>query len=256
MKSIQSQYVNISIYSPLSGSTYIELPGKLKNPIKDLFNTKNNDNKSFLWCHIRQLNTSKIHAERITKVDKNMINDLDYEHIKFPVSKRDYCKIEKKNNICINVFSYENNLTYPVHLSDQKFKNCMDLLLISNANKSLYVYIKDLNRFMCNKTKNKNKKYFCKCCLQCFSIEKILIEHKENSLIINGKQTVKLRSGLIRFKNYFKQLAVPFKIYANFECLLKEIQSSDKNRSSYNEKYQDHIPLYYDGNTCHGQSVC
>ena len=36
----------------------------------------------------------------------------------------------------------------------------MDLLLISNENKSHYVYIKDFNRFMCNKTKNKNKLFF------------------------------------------------------------------------------------------------
>ena len=36
------------------------------------------------------------------------------------------------------------------------------------------------------------EKYFCKCCLQCFSSEKVLIEHKENYLIINGKQSVKL----------------------------------------------------------------
>ena len=41
----------------------------------------------------------------------------------------------------------------------------------------------------------KIKKYFCKCCLQCFSGEKVLIEHKENCLIINGKQSVKLKSG-------------------------------------------------------------
>ena len=52
----------------------------------------------------------------------------------------------------------------------------MDLLLISNENKSHYVYIKDLNKFMCNKTKNKNKKHFCECCLQCFSSEQVLIE--------------------------------------------------------------------------------
>ena len=38
-----------------------------------------------------------------------------------------------------------------------------------------YVYIKYLNRFMCNKTKNENKNHFCKCCLQCFSSEKVLI---------------------------------------------------------------------------------
>ena len=89
-----------------------------------------------------------------------MINDLDYEGIKFPVSKKDYCRIERQNNISIKVFCYENNMTYPVYLSDQKFHNSMDLLGISDENKSHYVYIKDFNRSMCNKTKNKNKNIF------------------------------------------------------------------------------------------------
>ena len=199
-ESIEAQYVNISAYSPLIGSTYIELADKLKNPMKSLINIKNNDNKCFLSYHIRHLKLVKTHPEGITKEDKNMINDLNYEVIKFPVSKEDYCRIERQNNICINVFCYENNLTYPAYLSDQKFHNSMDLLLISDENKSHYVYIKDFNRFMCNKTKNKNKKYFCKCCLQCFSSEKILIEHKENCLVINGKQSVKLKVAQLALK--------------------------------------------------------
>ena len=120
-----------------------------------------------------------------------MINDVDYEEIKFPVSKKDYRRTERQNNICINVFCYENRLTYPVYVSDQKFDKSMDLLLMSNENKSHYVFVKDFNRFMCNKTKSKSKEYFCKCCLQCFSGEKVLIEHKENCLIINGEQSVK-----------------------------------------------------------------
>ena len=91
-----------------------------------------------------------------------MINDLNYEGIKFPFSEKGYCKIERQNNICINVFCYENNLTYPVYVSDQKFENCMDLLLISNASKSHYVYIQDFNRCMYKKTKNKSKSYLCK----------------------------------------------------------------------------------------------
>ena len=70
---------------------------------------------------------------------------------------------------------------------------------------------------MCNKTKNENKKYFCRCCLQCFSSGKVLIQHGENFLIINGKQSVKLKSGSITFKNYFKEIPIPFKIYADFE---------------------------------------
>ena len=134
IESIEAEYVNVSVYRPLSGRTYIGLPNKLRNSIKGLINIKNNDNKCFLWFHIRHLNPLKIHPERITKADKNMVNNLDYESIKFPVSKRDYCKIEQKNDICINVFSYENDLTYPVYVSDQKFENCMDLLLITDEN--------------------------------------------------------------------------------------------------------------------------
>ena len=37
-----------------------------------------------------------------------------------------------QNSICINVFCYENRLTYLVYLSDPNFKDCLDLLLRSN----------------------------------------------------------------------------------------------------------------------------
>ena len=151
------------MYSPLIRSTYIELPDKLKNPMKGLINIKSNDNKSFLWCHIRHLNLVKRHSDRITKEYKNMINDLDYKDIKFPVGKIYYCRIERQNNICINVFCYENGLTYPVYVSNQKFENSMDLLLKADENKSHYVYIKHFNRF--------------KCCLQCLSSKNVLIKH-------------------------------------------------------------------------------
>ena len=63
---------------------------------------------------------------------------------------------------------------------------------------------------------------------------------------INGKQSVKLKSDSIKFKNYFKQLAVPFKIYADFESLFKGVKSNDRNKNtSYTEKYQDHIPYSF-----------
>ena len=93
--------------------------------MKGLFNIKNNNNKCFLWCHIRNLSPLKTHSERITKLDKKMINDLNYEGIKFLVSKKDFIKIEKKN-IWIDVFSFVNDLTYPVYISDQKPENCLD----------------------------------------------------------------------------------------------------------------------------------
>ena len=133
-----------------------------------------------------------------------MANDLDHKAINIPISKKGYSKIEKKNNISINTFGYENDLVYPVHISKQKFKDCMDLLLINDENISHYVYIKDFSRFMLNKTKHQNKTHFCRYCLQCFSGERIFIEHKKICCKINGKQSVELKSGLIKFKTYFK----------------------------------------------------
>ena len=98
-------------------------------------------------------------------------------------------------------------------------------MLIINENKSHYVYIKGCDRFMFHKTKNKNRKYFCQNCLQCFSSRKILKEYKEVSLSINGGQSVRLEKGGTKFKNYFKQIPVPFKAYSDFECNLETVES-------------------------------
>ena len=77
------------------------------------------------------------------------------------------------------MFGYENGLVYPIYVSDQKFEDSIDLLPLIDDDKSHYVYIIDFDRFMFHKTKNKNKKYFCKSCLQCFRSKNVLTEHKE-----------------------------------------------------------------------------
>ena len=155
---IESQYINISTYRPLSGSSYVKLPAELRSSKKGLINIKNNDQKCFLWCHVRHINPVKINLERITWEDKKLANDLDHDRVAFPVREKDFSKIEKKNNICINVFCYENKLVFPIYISDQKFENLMDLLLVPDGDKSHYVHIKYFDRFMFQKTKNKNKK--------------------------------------------------------------------------------------------------
>ena len=66
----------------------------------------------------------------------------------------------------------------------------------------------------------------------------MLTEHKEVCLSINGAQSVKLEKGTIEFKNHFKQIPAPFKIYAYFECNLKGVEIY---QGSYSKKYQKHI---------------
>ena len=94
------------------------------------------------------------------QTDKELVNDLDYGGVGFPVREKDFSKIETKKNICINVYCYENRLAFPIYISHQRFENPMGLLRVIDENKSHYVHIKDFNRFMFHKTKNKNKKYF------------------------------------------------------------------------------------------------
>ena len=115
---IESQYINVSTYRPLSGSSYMRLPVELKSPKKGLINIKNNDQKCFLWCHVRHINPVKIHPERITQEDKKLVNNHNYDGVGFPVREKYFSKIGKKNNICINVFCYENRLTFPIYISD------------------------------------------------------------------------------------------------------------------------------------------
>ena len=93
---IESQQINISAYRPISGSSYVKLPAELRNPKKGLISIKNNDQKCFLWCHVKHINTVKIHPERITREDKKLDNDLNYDRIGFPVWEKDFSKIETK----------------------------------------------------------------------------------------------------------------------------------------------------------------
>ena len=92
----ESQYINISTYRPLSGSSYVKLPVELRSTRKELINIKNKDQKCFLWCHVRHINPLKEHPERITKEDKKLVKNLDYDEIDFPVQENDFGKTEKK----------------------------------------------------------------------------------------------------------------------------------------------------------------
>ena len=111
----------------------------------------------------------------------------------------------------INVFGYENKV-YPLYISKTFHMQTLNLLLITQENKSQYVLIKDSNCLMYSKTKDQHKKHHCMSCLQSFTNEEISNQHKKQYLLVNGCQALNYESGL-------------FKIYADTECLLKRVNS-------------------------------
>ena len=91
---------------------------------------------------------------------------------------------------------------------------------------------------MHSKAKHKDRKHFCMACLQNFTTKEILNNHRERCFLINGIPAVKYETVIIKFKNFDKQIPIPFKIYADTECLLKRIGIKE---GKYTKLYQDHI---------------
>ena len=138
----------------------------------------------------------------------------------------------------VNIFGYENKV-YPLYISKNSYNQILNLLLITEKDKSHYAYIKDFNRLMFSRTKHKGKKHYCMSCLQSFNTEEILSNHKKQCLLINGCQAVNYESGIIKFTNHNKQIPILFKIYADTECFLKRTKIEE---GEHIIKYQEHHP--------------
>ena len=196
--------------------------------MKGLINLKNKDIECFKWSHARFLNPQNKNSDRINKQDKKIASTLDYRGINFPMKARDYAIIEERFEINVNVFGYVGKVL-PLCVS-KKFNEQV-----------LNIFIKDFNRLIYSQVKAKNvhKKHFCMAWLQNFTTKEILNNHIERSLLINHTQAVKCETGIIKLKNYGKQIPIAFKIYADTECFLKRINIDE---GKYTKLYQKHIP--------------
>ena len=124
-------------------------------------------------------------------------------------------------------------------MDKETFEDQMNLSLITKDEKKNYILIKDFNAFMYNQSKHKERKHFCMYCLQCFSSERILANHVNNCLTINGAQAInmpKQGENILKFNNFQKQLPVPCVIYADFEAITKKVQGCEQNEEMENEK--------------------
>ena len=217
---IESHYVNIAMYKSLAGSSYMNLPADISNSMCGLINMKNDDEKCFVWSHIRHLNPKDRRATIITQKDREFESSLDYSGIEFPVKISDIDKIERKNSIGISVFGYKGKKQfYPIRITKTVYEEHMELLLLGDGEGSRhYVLIKDVNRMLCSVSKHGHKQHFCLHCLHSCTSEEILEKHKETCLEVNGTQAVRLpkEGAKIKFKNHRNSMPVPFVIYADF----------------------------------------
>ena len=96
--------------------------------------------------------------------------------------------------------------------------------------------------------KHKEKKYFCKRCLHCFSSKELLENHSPDCFALNGTQKIELPApgSKVFFKNYHRMQPVPFVISADFEAVTKKIKTcSQNNEKSYTDPYEEYQPCGY-----------
>ena len=223
--------VCVAKYNPLAASSYIQLPKKLQNK-KAIINVKNNDNKCFIWSLLP-------HKYNITDNPHRVSHYLPYEHeillgdVQCPVSMDKIGKIEQLNNLRINVFGFEKQV-FPIYISAKNIPECINLLLISNGRQQHYCLIKNLDSLLYDLTKHKARCYYCCRCLRRFYEQRIFhdhltycTEHSPQKIIMPSE-----KNKIMSFNHEHFQHPVPFVIYADFEALVRPIDTCQPEENS------------------------
>ena len=243
--------LHTSIWDPLNAGSYIDLPKALKNK-KAIINMKNEDDKCFLWSVLRGLNLKDKNNERIDEDLKNKEDTLNMEGINYPVDFRGVDRFESQNpDIAISILGYnKDEKIYPLKISkDIERKHQITLLLIKDGENSHYCLVKNLSALLISQLNNKHKssRSFCLNCFNGFNTIDALIKHTE---YCNHNDCVKINmppeGSYLYFKDFAKSEKAPFTIYADFESIIKPLQSCKPNpNQSYTNKYQLHKPISF-----------
>ena len=245
------EVINLEIHTvdlnPMRGSSYIPLPDWIIRK-KAILNIRNTDDKCFLWCVLRYLNPKPNNDDRFTDLKQNE-NTLNTKGIVFPMKVKDISKFEALNPLLpgINVFSVnEQNKFYPLRMANRNSQETIDLFLYEEDGQSHYSLIKNFSRlFRSQITSRTNGQIFiCKKCFTHHTKEELFQKHIQYCST-NETVAVKMppRNSKLHFKNYYKQLLIPFVVYADFECFTKPMNTCCPNpEDSYNYNYQKHEP--------------
>ena len=231
----------------MKGSSYIPLPD-WESDKKAIVNIENKDEKCFLWCIIRYLHPRDKNDTRLKDL-KKYENSLNTKGISFPMKLKHISKFEKLNPSLpgINVFSVNDNKKfYPLRMAEKDCLNTIDLFFYEQDGVSHYSLIKNFTRLVKSQiTSSKNGTVFiCKKCFCHFTKNELLQKH---ILYCSNNETVAVKmppqNTMLGFKNYHKQLPIPFVVYADFECFTKPMHNCSPNPEySYTYNYQKHEP--------------
>ena len=239
---VHTLWLDIARYQPLRGGSYIPLPAALAAKNKGgrggmaVLNVKNKDDHCLRWSLRSALFPVAKDPQRPTKYPTK--DGLNFTGIDAPTPVSQIPKVERQNNLAINVFGWEKGVIIH-HISKQPGDMPrINLLLIENANKVHYTWVKNLNRLLYDQSKHRERKHFCERCLHGYSREDLLQDHKPECQGI-GQTAVRVEmpeegKNKLTFQNHHKQLPAPYIIYADFEALTTKVEGPELDPTKSN----------------------
>jgi len=148
IQSMDEFILKICKYTPMQGSSYLKSPNKIENSMS-VVNIKNEDNKCFLYSILAKLHPVEKHTERVLNYEP-YLEDLNTNGISMPMRLQQIPKFEKQNDLTINVYMTDRtgDDIYPVYISKKRGNDPINLLLLSDGEKSHYTLIKNFDRLL------------------------------------------------------------------------------------------------------------
>ena len=214
-------------------STFVALPKHILDK-KACVNIQCGDGKSFKWCILSAKYGSDADIENRCYVTKYFPYAAEFEGYDYPMKPDNIIHFERKERIAVNVYIItDSGAIEPLRISelplnDPSVNLRVDLLLV----KQHYVLIRNMSRLMRSQvTAHHGEHFVCRRCLHLCTSERVLQKHMERC-VQHKAQAVKMPEPTednpdvtMRFKDIEKQLPLPFWFVADFESILKPIDT-------------------------------
>ena len=254
LESVMSLSVNIAKYTPLKGASHIDLPKYLKDK-KAIVNVKNQDDECLKWALLAALHPAKKDPQRVNKYMQ--FKELRFTGVDFPVPLSQMPKVERLNNLAINVFGYSKQAgIHPLYLSKDHTRDPINLLLITEVKdgktKSHYSWIKDFNRLCCDQNKHGGKTFFCTRCISPHCSERTLSDHLIYCRGVDAPPChavfpeVNLESMYLpetKFGHFKNMIKAPYVVYADTESIIRPTTTPTTNSNT--TQTSEHVPCSY-----------
>ena len=227
----------------------MELPTKLKNK-RAILNIQNRrDNECLRWAIRAALFPAPRGRNPIRPSSYPPEDGLNFTGIDFPTPVSQIDRLERQNtNLAINVFGWENGRVV-VHRISEKCGETprINLLLTKQGENTHYSLVKRLSALLYDQVRHNESKHFCERCLHGYSKRELLERHKPEckGLLKSPTRTEMPKQGenKMAFKNFYKQMKAPYSVYADFECILRRIDTCEpNNKKSFTIKTEEHEP--------------